>query len=165
MIKALHTRTYSQKIIALLCALSLFIISMGNVAAQTETITVQVDRPGAKIPETLFGLFFEDINFAADGGLYPERIKNRSFEFPDPMMGWKRIERENFKGVVNIINQNPVETANPRFMRIEPEAGGKGFGVANEGFRGIGVNKGEEYNFSVYARGMKGRDGKLARRT
>lgn len=153
---ATYTRTYSHKVIALLCALCLFFISMGNVAAQTETITVQVDRPGAKIPDTLFGLFFEDINFAADGGLYPERIKNRSFEFPDPMMGWKRIERENFKGVVNIINQNPVETANPRFLRIEPEAGGKGFGVSNEGFRGIGVNKGEEYNFSVYARRMKG---------
>ena len=47
--------------------------------AQTQNITVHVDKPGAPIPKTLFGLFFEDINFGADGGLYPERIKNRSF--------------------------------------------------------------------------------------
>ena len=51
---------------------------------QPNTITVQVDRPGAAISPTMFGLFFEDINFGADGGLYPERVKNRSFEFPRP---------------------------------------------------------------------------------
>src|SRR5438067_1629971 len=66
------------------------------------TITVQVDRPGAAISPTLFGLFFEDINFAADGGLYPERVKNRSFEFPDPMMGWKRVARGDAKGTLQI---------------------------------------------------------------
>lgn len=48
--------------------------------AQSNTITVQVDRPGAAIAPTMFGLFFEDINFGADGGLYPERVKNRSVD-------------------------------------------------------------------------------------
>ena len=66
--------------------------------AQTGNITVQVDKPGAAIPKTLFGLFFEDINFGADGGLYPERVKNRSFEFPNPMMGWKQLDRGDTKG-------------------------------------------------------------------
>jgi len=56
----------------------------------TETITVQVNRPGAAVSPTLFGLFFEDINFAADGGLYPELVKNRSFEFTEPLAGWNR---------------------------------------------------------------------------
>src|SRR5919198_6384014 len=72
------------------------------VFAQTRTITVQVDKPGAPIPKTLFGLFFEDINFGADGGLYPERVKNRSFEFPNPMMGWKQLDRGEPKGVLQI---------------------------------------------------------------
>src|SRR5688572_13723303 len=77
---------------SLVCALSLVFIHAQVVWAQTaNTISVQVDKPGAPIPKTLFGLFFEDINFGADGGLYPERIKNRSFEFPDPLMGWKQI--------------------------------------------------------------------------
>jgi len=53
-------------------------------------VRVAVNQPGAAIPSTLFGIFFEDINFAADGGIYPERVKNRSFEFPDALMGWKR---------------------------------------------------------------------------
>ena len=149
-----NTRFFSQKIIALLCAFC-SLVGAGSSAAQTETITVQVDRPGAKIPSTLFGLFFEDINFAADGGLYPERIKNRSFEFPNPLMGWKRTDSEGFKGTANIINQTTTETANPRYLHIEAEAGGKGFGVSNEGFRGIGVSMDEEYTFSVYARAAK----------
>ena len=59
-------------------------------AAAPATIVVAADRPGAPIAKTMVGVFFEDINFAADGGLYPERVKNRSFEFPDPLMGWQR---------------------------------------------------------------------------
>src|SRR5215470_9407940 len=70
--------------------------------AQTRNVTVQVDKPGAAIPRTLFGLFFEDINFGADGGLYPERVKNRSFEFPNPMMGWKQFDRGDKKGALQI---------------------------------------------------------------
>src|ERR687887_972996 len=82
------------------------------VFAQTRTITVQVDKPGAPIPKTLFGLFFEDINFGADGGLYPERVKNRSFEFPNPMMGWKQLKREGSKGALYVINQKTSDDAN-----------------------------------------------------
>ena len=59
-------------------------------AAAPVTLVLGVDRPGASIAKTMVGVFFEDINFAADGGLYPERVKNRSFEFPDALMGWKR---------------------------------------------------------------------------
>lgn len=51
-------------------------------------MTVQVNRPGAKISDTMYGIFFEDINYAADGGLYAEMVKNRSFEFPYALTGW-----------------------------------------------------------------------------
>src|ERR1044072_5969595 len=73
--------------------LAIVLIQWQVTFAQTRSVTVQADKPGAPIPKTLFGLFFEDINFGADGGLYPERIKNRSFEFPNPMMGWKQVDR------------------------------------------------------------------------
>ena len=80
-----------KRLLSLVCLLA---FSQTQIAfAQVRTITVQADKPGAQIPKTLFGLFFEDINFGADGGLYPERIKNRSFEFPNPMMGWKQLDR------------------------------------------------------------------------
>ena len=157
-----NIRGLLQKTFASISLFCLIVGVAGGVAAQTETITVQVDRPGARIPDTMFGLFFEDINFAADGGIYPERVKNRSFEFPDPMMGWKPVKGEGLKGAVNIINRSAAEAgANQRFMRIEAETGGKGFGVSNEGFRGIGVRQGEVYKFSVDARGANGAPVKL----
>ena len=60
-------------------------------AAPALTIEVQTSQPGAKINPAMWGIFFEDINFGADGGLYAELVKNRGFEFPEPLMGWARI--------------------------------------------------------------------------
>jgi alpha-L-arabinofuranosidase len=54
-------------------------------------LTVQAGTPGPRISPTMWGVFFEDINFGADGGLYAEMVKNRSFEFPDPLMGWIKL--------------------------------------------------------------------------
>jgi hypothetical protein len=88
---AMKTQTFLTKLPALVCAFALVVAQASIVVAQVANIQVQVDQPGAAIPPTLFGLFFEDINFGADGGLYPERVKNRSFEFPEPMMGWKHL--------------------------------------------------------------------------
>ncbi len=118
---------------------------------QSDAVAVQVDRPGAAISPTLFGLFFEDINFGADGGLYPERVKNRSFEFPDPMMGWKRVARGEAKGTLQIYDAGSRNNRpNAHYLQIKSDSGG--FGVANEGFRGMGVEQGKEYLFSVLAR-------------
>jgi len=121
---------------------------------QPDAITVQVDRPGAAISPTLFGLFFEDINFGADGGLYPERVKNRSFEFPDPMMGWKRLARGEAKGTLQIYDAGSQNNQpNAHYIQIKADSGG-GFGLTNEGFRGIGVEQSKEYVFSVLARNV-----------
>src|SRR4030095_12101969 len=100
----------TTRLIALACALGLIFGLSPLAAAQTagSNITVQVDRPGAAIPATLFGLFFEDINFGADGGLYPERVKNRSFEFPDPWMGWKQIDRGETKGQLYVFDHGSI---------------------------------------------------------
>lgn len=89
----MRTACFSIVSLARLLAPALVLAAAGAqvrlAAAPADRVTVRVDRPGAPIPSALFGLFFEDVNFAADGGLYPERVKNRSFEFPDPLMGWK----------------------------------------------------------------------------
>jgi len=125
--------------------------------AQTRNINVQVDKPGAAIPKTLFGLFFEDINFGADGGLYPERVKNRSFEFPNPMMGWKQLDRGDGKGQLSVFDHGSVnDTPNSHYLRIRATGNGKGFGVSNEGFRGIGVQKNTDYRFSIRVRRVDG---------
>jgi alpha-N-arabinofuranosidase len=125
--------------------------------AQTRNVTVQVDKPGAAVPKTLFGLFFEDINFGADGGLYPERVKNRSFELPNPMMGWKQLDRGDSKGTLQVYDQGSVtDVPNSHYLRIKSSGAGNGFGVTNEGFRGIGVQKDAEYRFSIRARRIDG---------
>jgi len=126
-------------------------------AADTATLTVQADKPGAKISPTMWGIMFEDLNFAADGGLYAELAKNRSFEFPNPMMGWSKIPPASTAGSVEILDQAPFNAANPHYLRIKADGAGEGFGVANEGFRGMGVRESEGYAFSAQVRAVEGR--------
>ncbi|HEY6247992.1 MAG TPA: alpha-L-arabinofuranosidase C-terminal domain-containing protein [Pyrinomonadaceae bacterium] len=142
---------HRSKVLVFLLALTLF--QAQAAFAQTRNITVQVNQPGGAIPKTLFGLFFEDINFGADGGLYPERVKNRSFEFPNPMMGWKPLDRGDTKGQLYVFNHGSIkDTPNSHYLRIKSSGNGKGFGISNEGFRGIGIQKDAEYKFSMRAR-------------
>jgi alpha-N-arabinofuranosidase len=114
--------------------------------AQTNELVVQTKKQGAEIQPTMYGLFFEDINYAADGGLYAELVKNRSFEFPQHLMGWKAF------GKVTVMDDGPFDK-NPHYVRLS-NAGHphKQTGLDNEGFFGIGVKKGAEYRFSVWAR-------------
>ncbi|MBN1180720.1 MAG: alpha-L-arabinofuranosidase [Bacteroidales bacterium] len=127
-----------------------FLFSFHNVNAQTPII-VNYEDYQAVIQPTMWGIFFEDINFAADGGIYAELVKNRSFEFYKPLMGWKRLKREDSKGDYYILNHDEM-SENPRFVRLECEEGEYGF--ENEGFRGMGLKKDMEYNFSIWARKM-----------
>ncbi|WP_373799428.1 alpha-L-arabinofuranosidase C-terminal domain-containing protein [Bacteroides heparinolyticus] len=133
-----------RKYTGLLAAFT-FAASVG-LQAQTNELVVQTKRVGAEIQPTMYGLFFEDINYAADGGLYAELVKNRSFEFPQNLMGWKSF------GKVSLKDDGPFER-NPHYVRLaysgHPH---KQTGLDNEGFFGIGVKQGEEYRFSVWAR-------------
>ena len=122
---------------------------------RSATIEISDDKPGAKINPAMWGVFFEDINFGADGGLYAELVKNRGFEFPDAMMGWFKLSPSKSHGQISIHTENPFNAANPHYLRIESE-GTDLFGVANEGFRGIGVRKGEAYDFSAQIRNVSG---------
>lgn len=140
------------KLAALFCALCLVWQATSFAGAQANTITVQVDQPGAAIPATLFGLFFEDINFAADGGIYPELVKNKSFEITDRLLGWRPADGAPAPAV---LDAQPLGENNTHYLRLKAEAGAGG-GVINEGFRGMGVRRGAAYTFSVYARRAEG---------
>lgn len=118
--------------------------------AQVNEMVVQTKQLGAEIQPTMYGLFFEDINYAADGGLYAELIKNRSFEFPQSLMGWETY------GNVEVKNDGPFEK-NPHYVHLEyPGHDHKHTGLQNEGFFGIALAKNEEYRFSVWARALEG---------
>ena len=144
----------SSRFLVLVCVMCLTLPAQLAVA-QSSTITIQVDKPGGDISPTMFGLFFEDINFGADGGLYPERVKNRSFEFPEPLMAWKQIERRDSMGKITVLDQNPINEINSHYLHIEVEKPGDGFGAMNEGFRGMGLQRGAAYTFSLFARNLE----------
>ncbi|MCF3107367.1 alpha-L-arabinofuranosidase [Niabella sp. CC-SYL272] len=129
-----------------------FIVSATCTAgnAQTKTFRVDVSRPVAAVSPTMYGVFFEDINFGADGGIYAELVKNRSFEFFKPLMGWK-VEQTPFReGAVTVLNR---KGPNPRFLRVVLNpAADRGFSLMNEGFRGMGIKQGLRYDASfMYA--------------
>ena len=127
------------------------LLSALTLHAQQHNMVIQADQIGAQIQPTMYGLFFEDINYGADGGLYAELVKNRSFEFPQNLMGWVTF------GNVKLMNDGPFER-NPHYVRLGNSGHGhKHTGLENEGFFGIGVKKGAEYRFSVWARGQKQR--------
>lgn len=104
-------------------------------------------KPGATIQPTMYGIFFEDINFGADGGLYAEMVENRSFEFPDRLMGWNTF------GDVTVSDVKPAFDRNPHYVTLA-NAGHreKRTGLENRGFFGMGLKKGMHYDFTVYAR-------------
>ena len=132
----------------LLLAALMLAASLG-LHAQTRHFVIEAGKQGAEIQPTMYGHFFEDINFGADGGLYAELVKNRSFEFPQHLMGWRTF------GHVTLHDDGPFER-NPHYVRLFPASHHeKRTGLENEGFFGIGLRAGESYRFSVWARGEK----------
>ncbi len=121
----------------------------GMLMAETR-LTIDVSKTGVDISPTMYGIFFEDINFGADGGLYAELVKNRSFEFDDPMMGWQVIKKDGAIGEVTVFStENP---RNPHVLHVQVDQSGSGFGLLNEGFRGMGIHQGADYRFQCMVR-------------
>ena len=123
--------------------------------AQTNTFDINTSKAGAPIPSNMYGIFFEDINYAADGGLYAELIKNRSLEFPNDYAGWI------ISGKVSLKDDGPFKK-NPHYVRLAPSGHrDKHTMIENEGFFGIGVKANAEYRFSVWARVPDGGNAKI----
>ena len=119
-----------------------------TVTAQGEhKILVQANKPGATVQPTMYGIFFEDINFGADGGLYADLVENRSFEFPDRLMGWQSF------GSVEVMDERPAYERNPHYVALLDDGHlHKQTGIENRGHFGMGLKAGMEYNFTVTAR-------------
>lgn len=118
-----------------------------SAVATAEEFVIRADRPGATVQPTMYGLFFEDINYAADGGLYAEMVKNRSFEFPQPLMGWESF------GNITVADADGPFPRNPHYVRLLPAGHhDKSTGLTNEGFFGVAFREGDDYRFSVWAR-------------
>ena len=126
-----------------------------SAGAQTHVLDVNTKKLGAPVQPTMYGIFFEDINYAADGGLYAELVMNRSFEYPNHFAGW------DVSGNVTIKDDGPFER-NPHYARMAPTGhSDKHSMLENRGFFGMGVKGGQEYRFSVWARVPDGGKAKL----
>lgn len=115
-------------------------------SAAQKKFEIDLSKPGPEIQPNMYGVFFEDINFGADGGLYAELVKNRSFEFDQPFVGWTPF------GDVSVMDENPCFERNPHYIRMNEHGLRRGTGLENLGFRGMGFKKNDLYNFSFYAR-------------
>ena len=116
-------------------------------AQDASQMVIQANKIGAEIQPTMYGHFFDDFYFGADGGLYAELVKNRSFDFPQNLMGWDVF------GKVTLQDDGPFER-NPHYVRLsDPGHAHKRTGIENEGFFGIGIKANEKYRFTVWARG------------
>ena len=143
-------------------------------AEPAATLTIHADKPGPAIPPTIHGIFFEDINYAGDGGLYAELVQNRSFEHADALFAWSPVKRTGAAAEITVETDEPLNPANTHFLRLNVHTAGQGFGIANMGWGGdmklpadtfthpsdandklrfIPVKKGANYLFSIYVRG------------
>jgi len=127
--------------------LALGMVQAGSMGAELATIQVEVDKPGHAVSPLLFGIFFEDINLSADGGIYPERVRNRSFEDADKPEHWSATGHAD----IAIDSAQPLSPASPRSLQVTAQdAGG---GVLNVGYWGMALQKGERYGLNLWARG------------
>ena len=126
------------------------------------TLTVDVANPGPRVSPMLYGVFFEEINHAGDGGLYAELVRNRSLEDAEAPEGWSLVATGGAAASMGLDTERPLTAANRRCLRLEvARAAGGRAGVANEGYWGIAVRKGAEYELSCHARGSQGFTGPL----
>lgn len=122
------------------------------------------NKKTTEISPDLVGIFFEDINYGADGGIYAEMLENRSFEFLDCYgdkgdyytvfdggYGWKAYPSEESAGL-RIVSGSPVSDENPHYLRLD--VSGPGAGVSNQAYSGITLKKGAAYRVSFYARAV-----------
>lgn len=132
--------------------------TLTDVYAQKTTLSVQLDQAGKPISPDLVGVFFEDLNYAADGGLYAELVQNRSFEYsPTEQPDWNSLSFWDFQkrgdgaGNVRVNEIRPIHDRNPHYVLLTVDKPGDGVGLANRGFDGIPVKAGETYEATFWA--------------
>lgn len=124
----------------------------------TATLDIDADGSGAELNPDMFGIFFEDINYAADGGIYAELVRNRSFEFNstdngsyNAMTAWSLANRSGGASSAAVVDDGGrLNAMNRNYLRLVAAAAGDG--VVNAGFDGVAVRSGDLYDASVWVR-------------
>lgn len=150
-------RTNFSKIIALTISFvaSILVVNAQSAKQKTANISIETDKPTHQISPLLFGTFFEDINLSADGGLYPEMIRNRSFEDADTLQNWKFSSAD--KSIATLINTDIISI--PNFSSLNPfnlkslsVKTNSTFKLENRGYWGMNIEQGKTYKFKLAAK-------------
>ena len=148
-------RTHQSAPLGISIVAALFAVSF-HAVADTAQITVQADQPGVEISSNLFGIFFEEINHAGDGGLYAELVRNRSFEELTATNGWTVVSTGAATGQISVDTSLPLNTNNLHSLMLTRSAGSGNVGVANGGFLGMSFQQSQIYDLSLFARCASG---------
>ncbi len=122
-------------------------------AQSAATVTIQASQPGAVVSSNLFGIFFEEINFAGDGGVYAEMLRNRAFNNSANPDFWTLVTTGTAAGTMAVDYSQPLNTNKPGSLNLTMTAGTGSVGAANSGYWGLSLQAGATYNFSFYAQG------------
>lgn len=132
------------------------IVVLAAEAQAAATLTIQADQPGAIISSNLFGIFFEEINFAGEGGLYAEMIRNRSFYTATNANYWTLVKQGTAAGTMSVDATQPLNTNLPNSLKLTMQSGTGSVGAGNAGFWGMSLQAGATYNLNFYAMGSNG---------
>ena len=168
-----HQRYLQSCVCSLLVTVVLGLpIRAAESAAIPAKIVVNVGKPGVTVSPLLYGIFFEEINHAGDGGIYAEMVQNCSFEEPakakDPFPAWELRTDKGGEATMKLENAKPMSALNPHYLVLNIAKPGGRVGIVNDGFRGLRdnskgmyVREGAEYRLSFAARAANGFTGSL----
>jgi len=131
------------------------------VANTGHVLTIDPSNPGPEISPFLYGIFFEDINHAVDGGLYAELVRNRSFEHKDPLEGWFAVFETGCQATFSVDSDLPLNENNPHYLTFDIESENRSVSLSNNGYDGIPLKEGKRYEFSAFIRGNSEYSGEL----
>lgn len=125
------------------------------------TMTILVNQPGAVVSSNLFGIFFEEINFAGEGGLYAEMVRNRAFYNASSPLDWTLVTNGAAAGTMTVDTTQPLNANIPNSLNLTMTSGSGSIGAANSGFWGMSVSNGATYDLNFYAQGAGGFNGSI----
>src|ERR1035437_1515434 len=129
----------------------LILATAAPLGAAPATLTVEVNKPGHAISPMLYGIFFEDINCSADGGIYAEMVRNRNFEDSDKPDHWSVLASGLATAEMSVDSAHPVSPKNPHSLKVRVASSGSGrAGIVNNGFWGIAVSKGQSCELTLF---------------
>lgn len=120
------------------------------------TVSIQADQPGAVVSSNLFGIFFEEINFAGEGGIYAEMVRDRAFYSAVSPYYWKLVTQGTAVGTMNVDATQPLNTNIVNSLKLTMSSGTGSIGAGNAGYWGMNLQAGATYNLSFYAMAANG---------